>query len=1222
MSIKPVNSQSYTNKDFRDIFEEQLAVANKLSDRWDPSQSNESDPGVVLLKENAIIGDKLSYNMDTNILELFPNTVSQENIARNLFSQLGYTMSWYKAAMIELSLRYRPKEDTSDETTISIPAFSQFSDADSKIIYTTIEPVIINNIETQTVRAIQGIPELYQVNGSSVITLENLDTNNRLYFTELDIAENGIFISDKTNSESASNVWTKVNNLAISPLQTKIYKFGVEGNTNNCYIEFPDDISNLIGEGLEIRFMHTLGSSGNVALNTINKLYVDIPLVDNDSTLTTDNLFITNSSLISRGEDPEDINSAIKNYEKTVGVFNTLVTLRDYENYIYESNLASNVLVFDRTNDPQHTYKLKYKASADINDIRTDVVRDAESMNAFSLKVVALNYVPINDDMNSGDYNNSFSLESADPLKPLKPSSEILDYIESAKSAQHDFIGLNAGLESDEIGILYFINRLPLNFRILTNSTLSIAQQQELRKTILEALYKAFNAHEITFGQGIAYNDIYNTVLNSSSLIKGIFLDDFKYITSAVYCRGDEKFITDINNTSSTSQASTEQEINDRTKIITDIYAKSVLAGTTPLYQPVTETKILPNTTNITQLNKVEYIEGTVNLSTNANNKIELRANEGIIFKRNSLIVDESFTFFRYKLCTDNNIEANTEYTFGQGEGIFIFFRESDESNRFTQVFIGNGATIKATASLTSWSNTYEASYPALHDLAPDATGKYRRSVLGVDTQLNNELARFDLPYNFSGKQQLDYLVVNMQKLIVPEDKSKKYKYYWVTPNVRMDEGTGNKNYELTFNKEGDTSTYTHELSAFEYFFVANEKETTLDIFGAGSLITAVFNSSTDPTITLTTPDAISLNNIETYGFNAFNANSWMHGLATNTAQCSSLVVTEQEFISLSTGDSVTFQKVTTSESTGLQIGPSYIDLDEYEVEYSKSIDNSTESTGILYKDGGWKVRSILYINSSPDAPQKLLENQTVKLYLSDSNTASTDGQEFYLQLSPATVNLDATNKVNLTITYDDGSTSNKLYANALYYKADPSINKITFPEQSADAEYIIVKQGGPGTNDSIPIPTGENFALNWIIADDKWTYVKVTISANSEAFMNINSADNYLYAKQVVQSTSIPAGMIKSITETIINLLMPTNINKQPDYWIAKVPKSFDFSSVPSLDMLIQDPTSADSFFNKNHVYNNICIGALDTNDLYEKYSYLAQANAKPSISFNSIVK
>ena len=40
------------------------SIANKLSDRWDPSQSNESDPGVVLLKENALIGDKLSYNME------------------------------------------------------------------------------------------------------------------------------------------------------------------------------------------------------------------------------------------------------------------------------------------------------------------------------------------------------------------------------------------------------------------------------------------------------------------------------------------------------------------------------------------------------------------------------------------------------------------------------------------------------------------------------------------------------------------------------------------------------------------------------------------------------------------------------------------------------------------------------------------------------------------------------------------------------------------------------------------------------------------------------------------------------------------------------------------------------------------------------------------------------------------------------------------------------
>jgi hypothetical protein len=41
---------SYTNLDFSSIYTEVVDLAKQLSYRWDPSISDESDPGVVLLK--------------------------------------------------------------------------------------------------------------------------------------------------------------------------------------------------------------------------------------------------------------------------------------------------------------------------------------------------------------------------------------------------------------------------------------------------------------------------------------------------------------------------------------------------------------------------------------------------------------------------------------------------------------------------------------------------------------------------------------------------------------------------------------------------------------------------------------------------------------------------------------------------------------------------------------------------------------------------------------------------------------------------------------------------------------------------------------------------------------------------------------------------------------------------------------------------------------------
>ena len=78
-STNILTSQSYTNKDFGSIYEELLDVAKQLSTVWDPTISNESDPGVVLLKLNAIIGDKNNYNIDSNVLEFYPETDPSDN---------------------------------------------------------------------------------------------------------------------------------------------------------------------------------------------------------------------------------------------------------------------------------------------------------------------------------------------------------------------------------------------------------------------------------------------------------------------------------------------------------------------------------------------------------------------------------------------------------------------------------------------------------------------------------------------------------------------------------------------------------------------------------------------------------------------------------------------------------------------------------------------------------------------------------------------------------------------------------------------------------------------------------------------------------------------------------------------------------------------------------------------------------------------------------------
>ena len=182
----PLSAASYTNKDFQSIYTELLETTKLLAKNWDPTISNESDPGVVLLKLNAIIADKNNYNIDKNILENYPETYTQDISARSQYKQLGYKMPWYRAATTDLTFRYVGEEKLVDGDRLTIPKYTMVMDSEGKHIFTTLAPAnlgkVINQVtDSCTVPGIQGIITTLTINGSSLITLSNLDSNGRLY---------------------------------------------------------------------------------------------------------------------------------------------------------------------------------------------------------------------------------------------------------------------------------------------------------------------------------------------------------------------------------------------------------------------------------------------------------------------------------------------------------------------------------------------------------------------------------------------------------------------------------------------------------------------------------------------------------------------------------------------------------------------------------------------------------------------------------------------------------------------------------------------------------------------------------------------------------------------------------------------------------------------------------------------------------------------------------
>ena len=347
------SNQSYTNKDFQSIFPELLDLTKKLTNKYDPQLSNESDPLVVLYKLLAFIADKNDYNIDKNVLETFPLSVTQPGNARQLYDSLGYQPHWYRAASMDLyfglsSVNSSESTDTiisinnNPDYSVKIPAFTQFTDSDGKYVYSTIYDIEIpDSNTTRSTRALQGNTVTYSLNGVEVITLNHLDADLRLYFTDKFVAENGIFIGNVKNSDDTQvdswYSWERVDNLESYELGKQRYQFGVTTNGNACYIQFPQDIANLIGAGLRIKYISTSGLNGNVPARTIDTFYMsgNLQITNTEETISTDAVTVTNLSSSYTGADPETLEESYRNFKKTIGIFNTLVTLRDYDGAIY-----------------------------------------------------------------------------------------------------------------------------------------------------------------------------------------------------------------------------------------------------------------------------------------------------------------------------------------------------------------------------------------------------------------------------------------------------------------------------------------------------------------------------------------------------------------------------------------------------------------------------------------------------------------------------------------------------------------------------------------------------------------------------------------------------------------------------------------------------------------------------------------------------------------------
>lgn len=866
---RELSNLSYTNKDFGQIYPELLDLATKISYKWDPASSDESDPGVVLLKLAALMADKNNYNIDKNILELFPLSVTQEANAREIFDQCGYVMRYYNSATtnVNINIIEEPKIEDTDWSSFGdvsgytrmyqLPMFTMLTDANNETVYTTTRDVSIPSTGEQVgVDVIEGKIVDLDIDGEVQITRANLDYNNRIYFPVMDIAENGIFISN--NNQSWSD-WKRVDNLTIQAIGTYCYKFGLSHNGTSCYIEFPDDIDSLIGEGIYIKYIRTSGVDGNVGSRRISQLYTDttgskyllgVTASTIDCKITNDNLHISNALPATNGKNPETIDSAYRNYQKVKTTFDTLVSLKDYTDFLYTNKLYSNGYVCDRTNDPQCSYDI-VEGSDSYAKTHTIVELDGSSpkMTAFDLKIYGLTYVDSPAGNLTKNVDTTFDVITWD--KSVVSDYAILDQkLHDVKSIQHNLI-------VPEVNVPFmYKNKFDIKCTLMPQYSLTDSQKQEVVYAIKYALADVLNSRAIDFGNEADFDVIYDTILNADPRIKSVSLDTPKYETYAVYPTGAASCAELRIDDQSTEPLDTE--LKDLWNSFRDnIVSKSVLAGRTPLFASMNAFDLPVFQTNPESLT-AEYVRTEAripidNIDSQGQGEYEIKENENIILTSKNLITDQTYgSYVKYIQQLNNPAVRDSNYTLGTNEFIVFFWKKEDGDDiPYSYYKYSENSNVKIISpSFTLETHQRdgiaqtEGTLAALRNYCKGLQDGSRTidSTATITIKDENDkpitlkvmdciAALSGSGYSLTGTRQIVTKKTNAVKL---SDTTAPVSMFWILNHTSV-------NNKAVLFKENET-TYT--LQTGEYLFYTNASKTQLVSLGAGTIITRKGNNA------------------------------------------------------------------------------------------------------------------------------------------------------------------------------------------------------------------------------------------------------------------------------------------------------------------------------------------------------------------------------------------
>ena len=310
------------------------------------------------------------------------------------------------------------------------------------------------------------------------------------------------------------------------------------------------------------------------------------------------------------------------------------------------------------------------------------------------------------------------------------------------------------------------------------------------------------------------------------------------------------------------------------TEFATDIYAKSILNGNTPLIKKDTifARSISQKYEDFTGASDVYYLTTDAEMTLNQNGAYRVRQNENIQIFSPSYTTKRTFTFgYKLQYLLSHTIPADTDYRLQSGEEILVIGRPSD-SEKYRWYYYKEGDIIKTNKTLLAehgavpnWASadhTTEYNISAGEKCGPwlggllGASSSNRSGIISDTLNLlypNNDPLKIkyqSTTYNPDGAgsspslttvvQFVQLLQFSQDSLMVNDTLEEReqikvkldnqFNYFWILNNFVPD-ATSSTGYSCTLFAQGE-SEYT--LNNDEYFIYSNQDGSAFYQLGAG----------------------------------------------------------------------------------------------------------------------------------------------------------------------------------------------------------------------------------------------------------------------------------------------------------------------------------------------------------------------------------------------------